>query len=305
LKKLTTILLITLLLVGIISAGAAAEKEIAVLTPYLESVTTNTLVRTFETQAEEMGWDVSVTDTGSDYEALAGRFQDAITRDVDAIVMGMGDANQVSSEIAEAAEAGIPVVAGDADLVEGMLLNVTSNNYVIASQAASYLFNDIQEGKIVKLYHSGHPGVHRREIVFDAIADFKGDIEIVDDHYVEVPGPIEDSQNAMQSILLSHSDIDGIWAAWDEPAIGAALAVMEAGLMDDITIVGSDGNEQALEMIRDGGPLKATVRQDFEAMAEILVDQLEVIFAGEEVTDSIMYAPTELITRDNVEEYID
>ncbi len=304
-KKIFSVLLIMLMILGFSGNEAAAEKEIAVLTPYLESVTTNTLVRTFESEAEGMGWNVTISDTRGDYEALAGRFDDAVSREVDAIVMGMGNTRQISSEIEAAAEAGIPVFGGDVEYIEPLEVNVTSNNFVLGSQSTSYLFNHIMEGEVVKLYHSAHPGVHRREIIFDAMADFYEDIEVVDEHFVEVPGPIEDAQNAVQSILLSHPDIDGIWAAWDEPAIGAALAVMEAGMADQVSIVGSDGNEQALDMIADGGPLKATVAQDFEKMAEILVDEMDRYFAGEGVSERIIYAPTDLVTPENVEEFLE
>ena len=108
----------------------------------------------------------------------------------------------------------------------------------------------------------------------------------------------------MQSILLANpnpGDITAVWAAWDEPAIGATLAITEAGRQDEIIVVGIDGNEQALQMIKKGSPLKATVKQDFVGMAEILVNQIKKVFAGEELVDRIFYAPGILMTKDNIE----
>ncbi|MCC3145700.1 substrate-binding domain-containing protein [Halanaerobium sp. Z-7514] len=303
--KKTLILILVLALVFTFSSSLLAEsKEIAVLTPYLESVTTNTMIRAFEEKAEAEGWNVRVIDTKGDFNELANRYEDVIAQGVDAIVMGMGDPNQLRQQINKAVEEGIPVFGGDAGFIEGMKVNVTSNNYVLGAQNTSYLLNRIGSGKIVKLYHSAHPGVYQREVVFDAIVDSRDDIEVVAEHYVQVPGPIENAQQAMQSILLSNPDIDGVWAAWDEPAIGAELAIRQAG-RDDIVVVGIDGNSQAIEMIAQGSSIKATVKQDFAAMGDILVEQIKSVFAGEELVDNILYAPADLITEDNAADFMD
>jgi len=303
-KKLILSMLILFVFISSFSI-AAQEKEIAVLTPYLQSVTTNEMIRSFEEKAENEGWNVRVIDTKGDFNQLANRYDDVISQGVDAIVMGMGDPNQLKQQIASANEAGIPVFGGDAGYIEGMEMNVTSNNYVLAAQNASYLFNKIGSGKIVKFYHSAHPGVHKREIVFNAMVESREDIEVVAEHYVQVPGPIEDAMQAMQSILLSNPEIDGVWAAWDEPAIGASMAIKQAGRQGEITVVGIDGNSQALEMINEGSSLKATVKQDFSAMGDILVEKIKMVFAGEELTDRIYYAPSAIITEDNVDQFME
>jgi ribose transport system substrate-binding protein len=300
-KKIGILLLVLILFVTV---GFGA-KNIAILTPYLASVTTNTLVKALEQFGAVEGWNVTVIDTKGDFGALANRWEDVIAQGVDAIIMGMGDPNQFKKQILMANEAGIPVFGADAGLIDGMVCNVTSNNYTISANITSYLFDKIGgQGKVVKFYHSAHPGVRKREIIFDAIEESIPDIEVVAEHYVQVPGPIEDARKAMQSILLANpnsGDITAVWAAWDEPAIGATLAIMEAGRQDEIIVVGIDGNEQALEMIKKGSPFKATVKQDFIGMAEIIVNQVKKVFAGEELNDKIFYAPSILMTKDNIE----
>lgn len=303
-KKVTVLFLVLALVMVFTITSLAVEKRIAVLTPYLASVTTNTMIQAFKDYAEDEGWKVTVYDTKGDFNALANRYEDVITQGVDAIVMGMGDPNQLKKQIQQAEEAGIPVFGGDAGYIPGMECNVTSNNYVLAAQNTSYLFNKIKGGKVVKLYHSAHPGVYKREVIFDAIAESRDDIEVVAEHFVQVPGPIEDARQAMQSILLSNPDVDAVWAAWDEPAIGAALAIQQAGLEDEIVVVGIDGNSQALEMIKKGSSIKATVKQDFKAMGRILVEEIKRVFAGQGVSDKIIFAPSILITESNVDKYL-
>ena len=295
------------LLVGLVAMHPlfAASKKVAVLTPYLASVTTNEMIQAFANFAKEKGWEVTVIDTKGDFGALANRWEDVIAQKVDAIVMGMGDPNQFKKQIEMANEAGIPVFGGDAGYIEGMVCNVTSNNYALSAQITSYLLDKLKgKGKIAKLYHSAHPGVQKREVIFDAIVKNTPEIEVVAEHWVQVPGPIEDARQAVQNILLAHPDINAIWAAWDEPAIGAALAIKEAGKEGQVIVTGIDGNKQALEMIRDGSPIIATVKQDFVAIARILAEQVEKVFAGEEVTERVLYAPSPLVTKENVTQFL-
>ncbi|MGQ9473135.1 MAG: sugar ABC transporter substrate-binding protein [Candidatus Caldatribacteriaceae bacterium] len=304
-KRVLLLGIVLLLVMALIGSLEAIPKKIAVLTPYLASVTTNEMIQAFVNFAKEKGWEVTVIDTKGDFGALANRWEDVIAQKVDAIVMGMGDPNQFQKQITMANEAGIPVFGGDAGYIEGMVCNVTSNNYVLSAQITSYLIDKLKgKGKIAKLYHSAHPGVQKREVIFDAIIKNTPGIEVVAEHWVQVPGPIEDAQKAVQNILLAHPDINAIWAAWDEPAIGASLAIKEAGKENQVIVTGIDGNQQALTMIRDGSPIVATVKQDFVEIARILAEQVEKVFTGGEVTERIFYAPSPLVTKENVEQFL-
>jgi ribose transport system substrate-binding protein len=286
-----------------------AVKRIAILTPYLASVTTNEMIQSIKKYAKQQGWKVTVIDTKGDFNALANRFEDVIATKVDAIVMGMGDPNQIKTQIAKAKRAGIPVFGGDAGYIPAMVLNVTSNNYVLSSQITSYLFDKMDHnGKIVKFYHSAHPGVRKREVIFDAMLEHNKGIELVADHFVKVPGPIEDARKAMESILLANpgsGSITAVWAAWDEPAIGAAQAIKAARREKEIIVTGIDGNTQALSMIKKEGTIVGTVKQDFDGIARILVEQIKLYFNGKRDFDHIIYAPSYLVTPSNVDDFIE
>lgn len=63
-------------------------------------------------------------------------------------------------------------------------------------------------------------------------------------------------------LLQKYPQLAGIYACNDEMAIGAVCAAEEAGRLDTLWIVGSDGTPQALESVR-AGKLSATVAVDF------------------------------------------
>ena len=117
-----------------------------------------------------------------------------------------------------------------------------------------------------------------------------------------MPGQIEDSRAAMDAILLAHpkpDDITAVWAAWDEPGIGATLS-LDAASRQAIVIAGIDGNPQAIDLIKGCTPYVGTVRQGFGEMATIAADQLNKVLAGGTPDKDELYAPVELITRESL-----
>jgi len=303
-KKYALLGCIGMMVLGMVWGAGAEEKTIAMLTPYLASVTTNQMIQAFGKEAQQKGWNVITIDTKGDFASLASRMEDMIARKVDAIVLGMADPIQLKDQIKKANEANIPVLGGDAGWIPGVACNVTSNNYVMSAMMTTYLFNAINlEGNIVVFTHRPHHGVRKRTLVLDAVLAENPNIKVLTEHHVQVPGPIEDARKAMESILIANSapgSIKAVWAAWDEPAIGATQAIIAAGREKEIVVAGIDGTSQAVELIKKGSPLIATVSQDFGGMAKILVEQLERIFAGQGPSSIEIYAPSTLITRETL-----
>ncbi|RUT30095.1 sugar ABC transporter substrate-binding protein [Arsenicitalea aurantiaca] len=291
------------LLAGTALPAFAAGERVALLTPYLSAIATAEMVDAFRARASENGWTLDVVDTAGDMGALASRVEDVTASGVDAIVLVSIDPAQIEDQVGRADAAGIPVITIDGAANDAVALNVTSDNYVLGQAMTEYLFEAIGgEGQIVRLFHSAHPGVRQREIALDdALAETPAITEI-GQHYVQVPGQIDDSRNAMDSILLANPGegaIDAVWAAWDEPGVGAQLAI-EASGRDGIVIAGIDGNPQAIELIEACTPFIATVRQGFSQMAEIAAAELSTIFEGGTPEAAELYAPVELITRESL-----
>lgn len=283
-------------------ALAQDAPDIAVLTPYLSSVTTNEMVETFSSDAEGRGWSVNVVDTRGDVGQLASRIEDVTTAGVDAIVLASVDPAQVADQVKAAADAGIAVIAIDGALADGVSLNVTSDNFQLGTALSDYLFEAMGgEGDIVKFYHSAHPGVRQRELALDKALEENEGINVIAEHYVQVPGPIDDARVAMEAIVAQHGDeIDGVWAAWDEPAIGAYLALDAMAPDAKVVIAGIDGNPQAVELIGQCSTIAASVKQDFPAMAASAAEGLAAILdngAGEPENRTV--APT-MVTRETI-----
>ena len=285
--------------------GALAGKKISVMTPYLTSVTTNQMAGYIKEDLEAEGAEVFVIDTANDFAELASRIENVVSSGTDGIVLVSADPNQVANQLQDAFDAGIPVFGCDSGFIDGMQVNATSDNYQMGELIVRYLFDDLMGGKgtVIDLTHRPHPGVVKRCEAFDDIIKEYPDIKLITEQHVPAEQPINDAQDIVANLLTANPEKDSItavFAAWDEPAIGATKALQEAG-RDEVIVTGVDGNEQAIEMIKDGTNLKATVKQNFEGMADIVCEQMDQYFNGEEIEKGEMYAPAELITQENAQ----
>ena len=96
--------------------------------------------------------------------------------------------------------------------------------------------------------------------------------------------------------VLQTTDIDAVWGSNDDQASGAYRAITQAG--KTAVVVGVDGNQFALESVRDGG-LYATVAQSAEQMGYLGVQYAIDAINGKSV-DKKIDAPTPVVTKANV-----
>ena len=282
-----------------VAESGAAGKNVSILTPYLSSVTTNQMVDRMKAEMEAKGMLVTVVDTKGDFAQLASRIEDTVTAKADAIVIVSTDPGQIATALQSAFDSGIPVFGCDSGFLEGMHVNATSDNYAMGELITRYLFEDLMGGKgtVIALTHRPHPGVLQRCEAFDNLLGEYPDISLITEQHVEVPGPIENSRQTLENLILSNSQPDSItavWCAWDEPAIGVSQA-LEASGRDEVLVTGVDGNSQAVEMIETGSPLKATVSQNFDGMAAIVTEEMTKLFEGVAIEKGDKYAPATLI----------
>ena len=287
------------------STAAFAASKIAIITPYLAQPGTQYYVESFQEAAKENGWSVNVIDTKGDVAAVISRLEDAANQKVDAIVINV-DPSQVTAGLETAKQAGVPVFGMDSGASPLLVTNVTSNGYEMAADTAAYVANRIGgKGGVVMFVFDAFPPVQVRGVVADAIFKNNPDIQILGRVTPDVQdGGIADSRAKMEAILAAHpqkGSIAAVWAAWDQPALGALQAIEAAGRTDEgIVITGMDANPQAREAIAKGGNFEASMSQDFKGIGRAVADAVKRKLAGEKIKQSVIYVPTKLITVENV-----
>ena len=298
-RTLVLVLLVLLSSVSLLMAAGTSETSsstrVAVVTPYMANATTAYVIEQFKADAEQKGWKVSVSDTAGDFGLLVSRIEDAVAQGVDAIVLGMGDPVQMTKGLDAAKQANIPVFGLDAGLVDGVLLNITSDNADLGRQTAKVLAEAMGgKGNVVMYTHDPHPGVRARAVgAAEVFASYPG-IEVIQKVHIEVPGPVDNARKVTEDLITAKTPMQGIWAGWDEPAYGTTQA-LDASVVKTVKVVGIDGTDFAKGEIAKKGPFLATIEQDFDTMAATLVEVIADYFAGTKPTSDLIQIPGNLI----------
>ena len=74
--------------------------------------------------------------------------------------------------------------------------------------------------------------------------------------------------NSTKAMLVAHPDIDGVWTANDDMAMGAIQALKEAGLAGKVLVTGCDGIPEIFDAIK-GGLAAATIFNDGKYQAQL------------------------------------
>ena len=146
------------------------------------------------------------------------------------------DGKQIGAKagLEAAKSAGVPVFGMDAGATPLLVTNVTSNGYSMAADTAAYVANRIGgKGNVVMFVFDAFPPVQQRGVIADAIFKNNPDIKVIDRVTPDVKdGGIADSRAKMEAILAANpkkGSISAVWAAWDQPALGALQAIEAAG----------------------------------------------------------------------------
>ncbi len=297
------IALMTVIAVVTAFAGGSPEgttREVAICTPYLSSVTTKQMCELMQSKLEAKGFEVTINDSANDNSRFASDIETSMVSGADAIIIVSADPKLIEMQINEAAGTGIPIFGCDAGYIDSMQMNATSDNYQMGEMIASYLFDKMgQKGTIAHLTHRPHPGVVKRTLAMEDLLKKNPDIELVSEHHVDVPNQINNSKEIVENLLTAYpqtGSINAILCAWDEPAIGATQALMEAG-RNEVLVVGVDGNEQAVKLIERNTNLIATLKQDFNGMADLVADNAAVVLSGNEIAKGNKFVPAILIEK--------
>lgn len=256
-------------------------------------------------------WNVSFLDSQGSGEATASNLQDAVSRGVDAIIITMSDLRASKAAIDVAVQAGVPVFSVDSGFVDGIMVDVTTNNWAMSADVSPYLLDQLGgTGNLIFFRMAEHHGTRKRGDVMEKVLQEYGDIKVLAEHNIDYTAFFEDTTATMQDYVARFGeDIDAVWAPWDEPA-QATINVMKAAGLTDVKVIGIDGHPQAVaEVCKPESMMIATVSQPFEKMGTQVGEWITAIVVDgsprEEVIPSdIVYMEAPLVTKQNCQDFM-
>jgi len=243
----------------------------------------------------------SETDIDTQINAVEG----FIAQGVDMIVLAPADSAGLVPSVKKAIDAGITVVNFDvrldpdalADAGLEDLLFVGPDNAAGAKMAGDKLAEVLGPGGKVIIIE-GNPGADNARARLEGFMQSveEGQLELLDSQTAH--WETEEAFNLVSNLITANPDVQGIMAANDSMALGAAQAIDAAG-RDDILVVGFDNIGAAQELMKNGKML-ATVDQFGPDMAANAIEVGFRMMNGEEIT-GWERTPVELVTQEDMQ----
>jgi ribose transport system substrate-binding protein len=250
--------------------------------------------------ADQDGFELNVQDGRQDLGTQNDQIDAFIQQGMDLILLNAVDSAGIASGVARAQAAGIPVVAVDVD-AEGADAAVTTDN-VKAGELACQALVDKLGGAGNILVIEGTPTTAPQDRVkgCDQVLDANPDVKVLARQAGK--NDRDSGLTLATDMLTANQDVQGIFAINDPEALGADLAVSQAG-RDGIVITGVDGSPEAVKALQGDTDLWASSAQDPGGMALKALEVGRDIVAGNKPAERVTLLDPSLVTRDTVGDY--
>lgn len=280
-----------------LSLRQSKTNTIGVIIPEIVHYFFSTVISGIEDVAYSAGYNVIVTQSNESYQRETSDLKALFNSRVDGMLISVSRETTNYEHLENIFSKGVPMVFFDraADTIETS--KVIVDDFGGAKEAVSHLIDQgckriahLMSTKTLKI------GQKRMEGYKEALKD-EGQ-KIIEDYIIECPeGTKEQGKSAMNALLKMKQKPDAVFASSDMLALGAMLAIKEAGLKipDDVAVVGFS-NWQFSEFVEPG---LTTVDQPGFAMgqeaAKLLIRQIEA--DDDDLNTETKVLKTQLIVR--------
>jgi ABC-type sugar transport system substrate-binding protein len=304
------------------AAPAASEEELAVEAqdwPLVEDVKLCWItalghpygVAKTEIGAKEaalFGFTLDIYDSTQDIQTEISLVEDCVAKQYDVIIMTPYDPTALNSAIEKAVDAGIPVISegaaldeegtalvsttiGSNGILEGIAageliceaLGETGGNWVMIEGAPGHALVPQRGGEAEKVVAEQCPSV-------SLLAKETGEWDRAK------------SRTVMENFLTAYPDqIDLVYCHDGNMCFGAEEAVKEAGLMDQIKIIGINGNQEEYDAIKSGD-WYGTILNDASWISINAVQRSRDLVENRPILKEYI-SPADKVTQENVDEF--
>ncbi|MGR3757576.1 MAG: ABC transporter substrate-binding protein [Tranquillimonas sp.] len=245
-----------------------------------------------------------VLTTASDPGQQVNDIEDMVAaRGIDALVVLPFESEPLTAPVAAVADKGVWVTVVDRGLSQEGIedLYVAGDNPGFGRVAGDYFVQQMPEGgKIVVL--RGIPTTIDNERV-DAFQ------QAVDGSGVEILGMEhgnwnrDDAFTVMQDFLSKYPQIDAVWAADDDMAVGALAAIEQSGREDVRFVLGGAGMKEMVKRVSDGDSMVPANVTYPPAMVATAIEMTALNFVSDAPVSGRFIIGSVLIDKDNADRF--
>lgn len=291
---------------GTASGAGIAKPKIAVVIPTATHGWTGGVVYWAEKTAKDMAGDADIQVFASDSpDKQAGDLANIATQGFDGLVILSFDPTAVTPAVKTSKDSFTYIVSVDRGLSEPIAdVWLRGDNEKFGAEAATFMAEKLaNKGKILVLRGIAGPVDEDRVKGFKSVMDGIKDVQILD--MQPAKWSQDEAFKVTQNLLLKFKEVDAIWAADDDMAIGAAKALAEAG-RTNVWMVGGGGSKDVIKKVMDGDEMfPATVTYSPKMIAMAIERCVKDLKDGKKSTgtqvDEVL--PVELVKPENAKDH--
>ena len=226
----------------------------------------------------------------------------AIEDGSEAVLVNPVDPEAAASAVRSAVRADIPVVAVDREVAGAPVESTVASDNVDGGQQVGHAIAYSIDGPVQVIHIQGDPQV---SVSDDRGEGFEEAVEQYDEIDIATAQPAyyerAEARRVTAALLRAYPDANAIFAESDRMALGAIDALGDrAGI--EVKVFGYDGSPAALAAVQEG-TMEGTVAQRPQQLGQVAVEQAVTAIDGGSVAPRVPVG-VELVTRDNVEQYL-
>jgi ribose transport system substrate-binding protein len=304
--------LFTCALLATVSLGASAISALAdtyaLVTINQQALFFNQINDGAKAAAAKAGVDLVIFNANNVPSAQNDAIENYITQKVDGIILVAIDVNGVKPAITAAKNAGIPVIAIDAQIPDGDNIAFVGVDNTKAGGEIGKFFSDYVKSNMSGTAKVGVVGALNSFIQNQRLDGFKAAVkeggqnvtflDTVDGQNVQ-----DVALSAAENLMTANPDMTALYATGEPALLGAVSAVTSQARTDSIKVFGWDLTKSAIEGI-DQGWVTAVIQQDPAGEGKAAIEAFVKLKKGEKI-EPIINVPVTIVTKENVDKFRD
>jgi ABC-type sugar transport system substrate-binding protein len=255
-------------------------------------------------QASDAGIKLDVQNANNSDQTALNQTTTALTKSPDVLIIDPVGSETGGTMTKAANTAKVPVVAFDRQPDSGKVDSFIGYDAIAAGKAAAKSLAESigEKGKVVEIQ-----GILGTNVAQDRSKGFNEGIKAYPGITVVAKQAADFDRgkalDVMTNVLQGNSDIDGVYAANDEMALGVVAALKARNLAGKVKVVGNDGIGDALKAIENGTMYSTNAESPFVLGKKVVSLSEKVAAKGSFEANTVLQG--QLVTKDKVSAFCD
>ena len=246
-----------------------------------------------------------ISDALGDDAVQSNHVDEFAARPVSVLLLTPNTAAGLTEAAKRAMAKNIPVITLDRSVDAEVTQHIGADNKLIGKTAAEYVSQKIlggSGGKVIEIQGTAGASAttDRHDEFVKWLEENDPSVEIVDSVVGDYKREV--ALTAMNDLLQKYGpgEVDVVYTHNDAMALGVVAALETAGRLDEFKVVGIDGQNEAIQAIKDG---KIVVTFTYDNAGKEACETAKKLLAGETV-EKEWVLPTNTIDASNVDEFL-